>query len=168
MLKKNSIKKMHENWGKFEIKENNIYFWQIGDLKLWCKRSADELQIAYNHKNEQDEITTGIDETPEDKSWSRWSFKKTKKIEIKISPQFPDRPVVVKPESPFSLAKGTSAKIYIRIPLWFRIELTGKSTDTIQDIPTVILSNTWFGTFFEGELCYWISTGAKRTIEAKR
>jgi hypothetical protein len=31
-------------------------------------------------------------------------------------------------------------------------------------VPTVVLSDTWWGTLEEGELCYWLETRARRAI----
>ncbi|UCE04973.1 MAG: hypothetical protein JSW07_15300 [bacterium] len=164
MTKQDGKKIIDKHWGQYEIAEKKVYFWHIGDLKFWCKRTKEEIQIASLRVNSREEQSSYSKEPPEDINWSRWALKQKQTI-IKLSPQFPDRPVVVKPESPFRISNGAEARIYIRVPLWVRIELAAKLSATLLEIPIVILSNTWFGNFFEGELCYWISTGARRQID---
>ena len=163
MAKKEIENLINKNWGVFEIALDKLYSWKIGDLNVWCRKGTGEIQIAHQYSDSTVDNQELI-EPPEDISWSRWALKKDK-IEIQLSPQLPDRPVVVKPESSFRIIIGAQAKIYIRVPLWLRINLSTKPSEKLLEIPAVVLSNTWFGTFFEGELCYWISTGARRQIE---
>lgn len=137
--------------------------WAAGPLRVWCKSSGDELWVGFFHL-EGDEKHAVSDHPPEEIEWSRWAVGRPQQ-EVRIIPLFPDRPVVVKPENPFRVAKGARAKIYVRVPLWLRLELTTREALSLIEIPTVVLSNTWFGTYTEGELCYWISSGARRQIE---
>nr|NIP60435.1 hypothetical protein [Gemmatimonadota bacterium]NIR80852.1 hypothetical protein [Gemmatimonadota bacterium]NIT89671.1 hypothetical protein [Gemmatimonadota bacterium]NIU33451.1 hypothetical protein [Gemmatimonadota bacterium]NIU37737.1 hypothetical protein [Gemmatimonadota bacterium] len=55
-------------------------------------------------------------------------------------------------------------RIYVRVPLWVRVELHGGATMRLTEIPSVILSDTWFGDFMEGELCYFQPTTARREV----
>ena len=43
--------------------------------------------------------------------------------------------------------------------------IAGASNGKLLDLPTAVLSNTWFGSFTSGELCYWISSRARRQID---
>jgi len=163
-MAKQSIKKTTTCiWGEHEISLRKIYHWAIGDLNIWCNRTSQEIQFAHKRLPASDDGTK-IEGPPEDISWSRFALIKEHPA-IRISPLFPDRPVVVKPETLFKLNQGIQAKIYIRVPIWLKIELTTREPITLVEIPTVVLSNTWFGTFLEGELCYWISSSARREIE---
>ena len=163
MAKKSNKNATKSIWGEHEISPRKIYNWAIGDLNLWCKRTSQEIQFAHK-RLPTSEDGTKIEQPPEDISWSRFALKK-EHPSIRISPLFPDRPVVVKPETLFKLNQGIQARIYIRVPIWVKIELTTREPITLIEIPTVVLSNTWFGTFLEGELCYWISSSARREIE---
>lgn len=165
MAKEMTKKTPRSIWGEHEIPLKKIKNWSIGDLNLWCKRTKDEIQIAYSKISGDNIKETEINEPEENISWSRWALKKEHPT-IQLVPLLPDRPVVVKPESPFKLNKGIHARVYIRVPIWIKINLTTRESVTLFEVPTVVLSNTWFGTFFEGELCYWISSGIRREIEA--
>lgn len=163
MAKKSNSPNIQSIWGEHEISPGKIYNWAIGDLNLWCNRTSQEIQIAYQRLSANQD-RTGMKDPPADISWSRFALRK-EHPSIRISPLFPDRPVVVKPESPFKLNQGVQARIYFRVPIWIKVELATREPMVLAEIPTVVLSNTWFGTFAEGELCYWISSGARREIE---
>lgn len=163
MAKRSNKKTKKSIWGEYQLSSRRIYHWSIGDLLVWCRRTSQEVQLAYLTKSSNDHQPES-EQPPEDISWSRFALKKEHPT-IRIAPLFPDRPVVVKPETFFKLNQGIQARIYVRVPIWLKIELTTRKPMTLDEIPTVILSNTWFGSFIEGELCYWVSSGARREIE---
>ena len=154
---------MKENnpWIEHEIPGEKPVLRNFGPLHIWCKVLHNELWITYEHID--DDSADVSSEPPESLTWSRWALKENYK-KIKFTPVFPDRPVVVKPESSFMLTPKAQAKIYVRCPLWVRIELIKTENLIVEEIPTVVLSNTWFGTFTEGDICYWISSSARRQI----
>lgn len=150
-------------WQNYTIKKGDRLYRNIGDLKLWCQRIDGEVQIAYNHASGNGSL---LDSNKPDKdiSWSRWSIKNDISS-IQLVPLFPDRAVVIKPESSFKIIKNEHVRIYARVPIWIQINAVNKQIIHLIDIPSVILSNTWFGNFREGELCYWISSGLRQRIE---
>lgn len=154
---------MQNIWKEYDLNKNNSFESSIGETKIICKYENTELKLAYTHNHSSDTFI------PKDDDWQRWALK-NKSVKIRIHPVFPDRPVVVKPENVFKIVKNSEAKIYVRVPLWIKIELMGKKHQVLTEVPSVILSNTWFGNFFQGELCYWISSGANRkfTIDPKK
>jgi hypothetical protein len=157
------MKKSYQSiWGEYEIPEKKPAYWYFGDLTAWSIFKDNELRIAYKHINQKEKrFDSSI---PGDIKWNRWALPAIN-MKLKISPVMPDRSIVVEPENHFRMAKGVSAKIYVRIPIWLKFEAINKKILTLIEIPSVILSNTWFGSFFEGRLCYWISSGARRNIE---
>jgi len=80
-----------------------------------------------------------------------------------LLPLMPDRPVVVRPEFPVNLPGGMRMTLFVGVPLWLAIEADGAR---LLDVPSVRLSNTWFGTPVEGALCYAMRTRALRRPEA--
>jgi hypothetical protein len=146
---------METIWGAHELEVNKILKFHLGDLYLWLIHDSQELRIAHTyHKEEQ----LGDD------LWTRWTISE-QPVKINLSPMVPDRPIIVKPENSFRLLAGTSVQIYVKIPLWIGVQVGKKS---LVEIPSVILSNTWFGNYFEGELCYWISTGARLKLDREK
>ncbi|RMI15118.1 MAG: DUF432 domain-containing protein [Calditrichaeota bacterium] len=156
---------MTSPWKAYPLPGDDPLFIRIGSLHLWIRSTTDELWLAYRHQ----ESANGAEATsepsafpvPEDLQWHRWTFSH-KSFEFHLRPIFPDLPVVVKPEYPFRVTPEVRTKIYIRVPLWVQVRL--KDT-VITEIPSVVLSHTWFGSFTDGELCYWISSAARKKID---
>ena len=72
--------------------------------------------------------------------------------------------VVSRPTAPLHLMAGGEIPIYVRTPLWVRVEV-GESAKVLREIPTVRLSDSWFGpNTVEGELCYASPTIARITM----
>jgi hypothetical protein len=102
-------------------------------------------------------------QVPADLKWSRWALKKSD-FKLRINPCFPNLPVVVRPEYEFRLTRGAEATFYVRIPVWAQIQDISDGDLLITEIPSMILSRTWFGEFTEGEICYWFKSTARRKI----
>jgi hypothetical protein len=150
-------------WTEKPIPSNGAVVWDCGLLRVWCRLSPNEIRAAHHHRAPD----TPAPETPPDESaWSRWALTRSYSS-VRFIPLFPDRPIVVKPRLPFFVPIQSEARIFVHCPLWVRIELSeGTHHLIVTEIPTVILSNTWFGAYTEGDLCYWLSTGARREVEA--
>ena len=151
-------------WKQYEIIENEILCLNLRTICIWCMKNGSELLISHRKTDDHDNQEHLLAEAPEDLDWLRCAVEK-KTIKLRFLPVFPDRSVVVKPELAFRLIEGAQARIFIRVPIWIKIELVTKKSEMLFELPSVTLSNTWFGSFLEGELCYWISSGARRTIE---
>lgn len=135
----------------------------FGPLTLWIKGVENEIWLAHARAPE-DEPAPG--EPPEEGEWSR-SATSAEPHHLRITPALPDRPLVVKPEHPFTLLRRASARIYLRIPAWIRVEAVNDRTGAsavLAEIPTTHLSETWWGDFEEGELAYWLTTKGRRDL----
>ncbi|MGA0368894.1 MAG: hypothetical protein ACO3N7_05530 [Kiritimatiellia bacterium] len=82
---------------------------------------------------------------------------------IQLQPAFPNRPVVVRPEFPYTLVPGERVNIFVGVPVW--LSLTTPQGLLLWEEPVHRLSNTWFGTPTDGELCYAMRTLARREGE---
>lgn len=135
----------------------------IGPLTLWIKRVENEVWMAHAQTAEGELPPS---EPPEDGKWSRWALRDVA-THLRVTPVLPDRPLVVKPEHPFTLLRRASARIYMRIPAWIRVEAVEEEsgrTSVLTEIPTVHLSDTWWGDFLDGELAFWLSTSGRRQL----
>jgi hypothetical protein len=136
----------------------------VGPLTLWFKGLANEVWIAFRRGDGQ---PAGDDETPPgDLDWSRWALGATPH-HLRLLPVLPDRLIVVKPEHPFTLLRKAEARVYTRLPAWVRVEAVeqGRSEGSVlMEIPTEILSDTWWGDFLTGEMGYWLTTKARREL----
>lgn len=152
-----------EKWGSFSLssaEETNAY--ELGDLKLWFKHKDEEIWIGHRYADSDDETSAAKTTAPEDLEWARWA-PKDPVDSVKIMPAFPDLPLVVNSEFPLRVNPGGSIQIFTRIPVWVRISI-GKKDIVLTELPTIKLSKTWFGTPMEGELCYWATTKARRSL----
>ncbi len=162
MEEKNQISGNKPIWGAYALKADKPIRLNIGDAVIWCALAYDEIRICHSHDPEL--AHAGVEDLPDTMEWMRWAFKQ-KNPGLTITPIFPDRPLVVQPEASFRVAEDAKVRIYIRVPVWVRISLSGSTKTILHEIPSVVLSNSWFGDFVEGDLCYWLSSGARRTIE---
>jgi hypothetical protein len=135
----------------------------VGPLVIWLSAVENELWVTHAYA-EEDEAAP--EEPPEDAEWSRWAMKDVPH-RVRVLPVFPDRPLVVKPEHPFTLLPRARARVYMRVPPWVRLEAVdaarGRGT-LLTEVPTERLSDTWWGDFLDGELAYWLTTRARREI----
>ncbi len=163
MQKKRKLLQGTMLWGEHHLPEGQAVHFKIGPLNLWCEKAVDEIWVAYEYSDTGDKPVKTNLEPPENIAWSRWVFK-GRDAKIRLVPAFPDRSVVVKPEYSFRIVQGAKARIYIRVPIWIRIEQAGAKEVQLVEIPSVIQSRTWFGTVTDGELCYWVTTSARRRV----
>lgn len=150
-------------WEEHDLPVDDLCRWSLGPLRLFCLRTRNELRVAFEYapgdREHEEASTPPVDELP----WSRWAIER-QSWKIRFSPVLPNLPVVMRPERPFHVTRGSQARIYIRIPIWLRLELVTEAAVTLTEIPTVVLSKTWFGTFTEGDLCYWLAIKARREL----
>lgn len=135
----------------------------VGPLTIWLRGVENELWVAFTRSGENAPASR---ELPADVSWSRWALHEDQR-HLRVSPVFPDRPLVVKPEHAFTLTRRARARIYMRVPVWVRLEAMarpGGNPTRLTEIPTVHLSDTWWGDFLDGELAYWLTTKGRRSI----
>lgn len=148
-------------WGPIELSHGSTVAHRIGPRDQWFAFRENEIRIATAAAPEG--LPEPTAEPPEEVEWSRWAVPKGEHA-VFLRPALPDRPVVLQPEVPFSLLPRTEARIYVRIPLWIRVEVATGDRTLLMEVPTVDLSDTWWGGFLEGELCYWLHTHARRGV----
>jgi len=153
----------------------------IGPRELWLRFVQGEIRLA-------DSIDAGPGSAgnesapPEDsRAWSRWAIptpgtesataraaeSNARPPSVVLRPALPDRPLIVQPEVPFSLLPRAEARVFIRVPLRIRVEVdlpTAPAPTLLRTLPTLELSDTWWGGFLEGEPCSWLPTTARRQV----
>ncbi len=135
----------------------------IGPLAMWLRAEDDELWITHAHSSGSQDEERAL---RSDAQWSRWALPPGER-NLHLSPVFPDRPLVVKPEHAFTLMRRSSARIFLRVPVWVRVDLQDRSGGgriRLTEIPTVTLSGTWWGDVRDGEMAYWLVVKARRKL----
>jgi hypothetical protein len=140
-------------WGPMDLRDRECTHWRIGDVTLWARAYDDEWEIASSYGARV--VDSG--ECPEDVSWTRYVT--VAHDDLYTQPALPDRPVVIKPQSPIVILPGRWGRFYFSVPLWVRFvsQPAGRSV-TMAEVPTQSLSSTWFGDIASGELCYAIGS----------
>lgn len=151
-------------WGSHDLPADQTYSVEIGPMTLWVRSRAGEIWLAHASGDWTRSGRDASREPPSDgEGWVRWPV--TAGTDgLRLSPIFPPRTLVVKPELSFRLLPRSGARIYVRVPLWARVEATGAEDVGLTEVPSVVLSDTWWGEFTEGELCYWLPTSARRSV----
>lgn len=156
---------MEEYWGQILTGDSQEpEHFHVGDLHLWIRRTENEVWMGHRHQI-PDADKTGIvdgEKPPEDLEWKRWALKDIKG-ELRLKPVFPDLPIVVNSDYQLKVTPANTIQIFSRIPVWVSV-VHGKKEIVLTELPTVRLSRTWFGSPMEGELCYWATTKARRSL----
>ena len=147
----------HPWWGQWSLPIGHQVRWSLGPLTLWIQHLRHEWRLAW--RNEEDVFAYEVAEQspPEDlidqPNLQRYCFGQDIET-VELKPSLADRPVVSKPEKPLYIASGEDVALYLSFPLWIRIE-AGPSVRLLKELPTLRLSDTWFGpSTQEGGLCY--------------
>ena len=146
-------------WDSYNIDDGKYGYFQIRELHLWIQKMYQEWIVGWKQKPEYPEnVSMQILDTCTEGSieWRRKVVKDTDSL-IHLSPLMPERAVVVKPDSALQITAGAEALFYVSIPMWIGV-FTGKSQSALFEVPTISLSNTWFGEPNNGSLCYSIKT----------
>lgn len=154
-------------WGTHELSgDEDPWTHRLGPLALWARSRSDELWVASSPGDWYRERDEGPSPPPlDDEEWNRWPVEE-RPTSLRLDPLFPSRSLVLKPEHSFRLLPGSGARIFVRVPLWAQLSLPDRTERTLAELPTVALSDTWWGEFTEGELCYWLPTTARREVKA--
>ena len=150
------------------LEDNETSYFRIGKLNLWLRRRHSDWLLNYQHDDvrirKAPEEPTAVDDM-EESTWQRWAFNDQNDT-VLIESVMPDRPLVVRPIIPLSIHPKTSVNFLVRVPLWIAVKIKNpKANILLKELPSEILSDTWFGTPFEGELCYALKSPAARSME---
>lgn len=158
-------------WAKnINLELDKQYRAQIGPLVLWINRQFDEIHIAAqrNISNAGDNQSLRFETDPDNSTKGNLELKRwvvgENSNEIVFLPAMPDRPVVVRPEVPLKIPQGMKAVFFVSIPLWAQISVNNSHHFVVCLEPSVILSNIWFGDTVSGELCYSLTSRARRRV----
>lgn len=146
------------SWGRFKIPGGETMETHLGPLTILLKMEGDEIRLSHLREGGTLPLLPGPRPPGE---WERWASSQALS-EVEFIPAFPDRPLVLQPENPFRLLPGAKARIFVRVPLWVQLQIPGKQGALLAELPTLILSDTWWGGFVDGEIAYWLHITARR------
>ncbi len=143
-------------WGSLELEPAAERVLAIGTLRLEVERTRTELWLRVARANGE-----GVEAEPE---WTRWAT--APGSDIVLQPAVPDRLLVVSHEHPFHLPPNAQARVYVRIPLHAQVLIKEPDGSEViaLDAGSYVLSDTWWGSFTDGELAYWLITKARAQV----
>lgn len=157
-------------WDEVDLNIGQTGCWRIGPLTLWVRRLEYEWQIAHERGEDPAEDLGGwsfsVDETPLAEALvpQRFVFQRTSG-KVQPRPALADRPMVVRPATPFYVLGGQQANVYVSSPMWLSIHV-GVAPVKLQEVAVQRPSDTWFGpSTREGELCYASRTHARLRLQ---
>ncbi|MBU2501143.1 hypothetical protein KJ682_07450 [bacterium] len=158
-------------FGDYLLQPGVTAFWQIGPMRFWLTHGDQEWRFASLPGDDtldptlERDLTGGVPEPPEaEKGASRLGFRRTPDL-VSLTPLTADRPMVVKPITPFLLPPGEELTLYISTILWLQVTV-GEDRREFLQIPLFRPSDTWFGSSTrDGEMCYALQTSARLRLE---
>ena len=164
-------------WGDDALPVQHMHHWRLGALQSWMMRAEHEWRIAWEvgrdplneaHEHEGplpiDEAHFSWKSPPPAYTLHRYSMQNTAPA-FALHPVLADRALVVRPEHPISIVPGEAITLFVSTPLWVRITVH-ESAQQLVEMPTVRLSDTWFGpSTREGELCYAARTTGRLHLD---
>ncbi|WP_317930273.1 hypothetical protein [Halioxenophilus sp. WMMB6] len=136
----------------------------MGDLTLTIQRRPHEWQLRYAWQKQgalgdfRSEWVGEESLLDESAPTSRIALDRMT-ADVTLLPRLADRPVVVRPISPLTLAGQSKITLYVSTPVWLEVVLSERIS---EELPVQQLSDTWMGGVTgNGELCYGSHTHAR-------
>lgn len=141
---------------------------RIGPLRLQIHRAPGEWHVSAVQNAESGEAEFADllqrDGDIDGEDYQRYLFARDDG-RLRLLPMLSDRPVMIRPRQPVFLPSGEETVLYMSSPIVIRVE-AGDPPVQLCDVPTVRLSDTWFGASTrDGELCYSGRTHARRVLD---
>lgn len=156
-------------YGDLRVPEGSHAVWRVGPLELDVQHLPGEWRVACRRGDDiwSDAAAVRVAEggqISEELAVERYLVDDAQPL-LSLQPLLPDRPVVTRPVSPVYIPAGEAARFYVSMPLWLRLAV-GEARKALTEIPTLRLSDTWFGAnTLEGELCYALRSRCRLTLE---
>ncbi len=159
-------------WGKYHLRKEEVERLTIGSLRLSLTCAAGDILVGHQYfgtsANTPYDLLNHTEESNTDETlqWRRWAVEQHSPV-VRLSPCLPDRPVVAQPEKLLNLPGNHSTEVFVSVPIWIAVLMDTNPAAPLLELPSVLLSKTWFGGFTEGELCYWVTTRMRQEVDYK-
>ncbi len=144
----------------------------LGPKVLWIWLREGEVWLSHEAESSEEgrlRLRQGPPPPPppiDDERWERWATAGPVG-RVDLHPVLPPRSIVLQPERVFRLSRGAGARVYVRVPLSIQVRVPGLQGALLEEIPTVTMSDTWWGDPMRGELAFWLPTTARRAMRAE-
>lgn len=156
-------------FGAFDFSPGERGTWQVGPLRLCVWRESGEWRVLHHEEGDPLAAEVRVEFAPAGPSEegeagaTRYVVGEASR-RLYLQPMLPDRAVVTRPVSPVFIPGGESARFYVSVPLWLRLE-EGEPRRVLEEFPTQRPSDTWFGPpAGDGEMCYAIRSRCRLVL----
>lgn len=154
-------------WTARDVPEGSTLDGWLGPLRLQVHHAAGEWHVAATPGEETGEVQQtmlSLREGPIDGDEYERFMMSGRDSKLGLVPLLADRPVVIRPRQAVFLPPGESVTLYMSSPIHVRLDV-GDPPMLLREVPTVRLSDTWFGSSTrEGDLCYSGRTHARHVL----
>ncbi len=131
-----------------DLEAGESVYLEVAHAQIWLRKTEQTTELFYQYQTKKKNPLP-----PKDAIWSKW-VTMDKKIHVGFLPCLPELPVQLTFREPLFIPEGNEISFYYLFPAWISVNL-GKQLDIpLGEFPSVQLSHTWSGNFFEGELIY--------------
>lgn len=164
------FKQVKELWIPFTLESDSALLWQCGPLDLYVKRQNTDWVLGSHYVSDDEDLNRsgiqyGVETFPPEIRWVRWSLQKEVET-AQFLPVMTERPLLVGVRNPLMLPEKGKVLYFMSIPVWVQLKVGKKKAVFFDAIPTVQMSDTWFGDQFSGELCYALHSKARRDLKS--
>lgn len=128
--------------------------------RLLVEFSGGDNEVCLASRQFEEKVAESL-ERDEPVAWTNWAVC-TGASGLEILPALPDRPVLAKPEAPFTVAPGEETRVYLRIPVWVLVRLADNQGELLAELPSETLEPVSFGGIPVTEQCYQLSAPSTR------
>lgn len=160
-----------EWYGEYELAEGAGFYWRIGPLRFWISRQQKEWRFSSLSGEDpldpslERDADGGVPEPGEAAESAVRLGADRPGSRLILTPMTADRPVVVRPVTPFLLPPGEDLTLYVSTMVWLQVQVGDPPREFLQ-IPLFRPSDTWFGASTgDGEMCYSLQTSARLYLE---
>jgi len=156
-----------KRWLAIRLDENEAAIWSVENIMVYTQRVLGDWMLARaeSETTPTEQAARKIDSLPLSLDWKRWALEHEAK-EVRFWPTLPNRPLVIKTRIPVIVPPKTTVKLYVNFPIWLEVSVLQEDEYyTLDTIVPTTLSNTWYGTQYEGQLCYALRSRARRSLE---
>ncbi|MBD3633431.1 MAG: hypothetical protein HUJ23_00795 [Methylophaga sp.] len=135
-------------WGNFAVAQGEQRTLRCADLYLQLQFLPNQWLLGYEWQQDINQFQPVLeaafdDTTPAPENEQRFVFAELPTT-LTLQPALADRPVVCRPVVSVSLLPFQEVTLFVCLPLWVKLK-TGESEQTLLDIPTVSVCDSWFG-----------------------
>ncbi len=146
-----------EIFKEYKIASGSLTHIRTGYTDIWIKKNESEWFIYHEQSSVKLKPKIETVKRKEDWTWIR-VISEIKSDTLFLAPKVPDKPVIVQSPEEIIIPEKQSAKFYIEIPLFIMLKQKSKNELLLMEIPSEILSKTWFGDISGGILSYSLNT----------